>query len=108
MFQLKGKVAVVTGAGSGFGRAFARALADFGATVICAGRRVEALQATAATIAESRGRAFSLALDVTDTNSVEAFWHAVAREHGGEDAPKVGLVVGDQDPHGGIGHRRIV
>jgi gluconate 5-dehydrogenase len=82
MFQLKGKVAVVTGAGSGFGRAFARALADFGATVICAGRRLEALQATAATIAESGGRAFSLKLDVTDENSVEAFWQAVAREHG--------------------------
>ena len=82
IFQLDGKVAVVTGAGSGFGRAFARALADFGATVICAGRRVEPLQATAAAIAQAGGRAASLPLDVADESSAEAFWQAVAQQHG--------------------------
>ena len=82
IFKLDGKVAVVTGAGSGFGRAFARALADFGATVICAGRRLEALQETASTIAQSGGRATALQVDVTEDNSVDAFWHNVAASHG--------------------------
>lgn len=82
IFRLDGKVAVVTGAGSGFGRAFARALADFGAMVICAGRRLDALQETASIIAQAGGRAMALRLDVTDESSADAFWHNVAAHHG--------------------------
>lgn len=82
IFNLDGKVAVVTGAGTGFGRAFSRALADFGATVICAGRRVEKLRETVSTIAQAGGRAVPLQLDVTDEAAVNAFWQTVAADHG--------------------------
>jgi NAD(P)-dependent dehydrogenase (short-subunit alcohol dehydrogenase family) len=82
IFRLDGKLAVVTGAGSGFGRAFARGLADFGATVICAGRHVEALKETVSIIGKSNGRAVPVQLDVTDDASVEAFWHNVSAYHG--------------------------
>lgn len=84
IFRLDGKLAVVTGAGSGFGRAFARALAEFGATVICAGRRLDALHETVSLVTKSSGRAIALGLDVRDESSVDAFWRAVA-EHGRAD-----------------------
>jgi NAD(P)-dependent dehydrogenase (short-subunit alcohol dehydrogenase family) len=82
MFRLDGKMAVVTGAGSGFGRAFACGLADFGAKAICAGRRLEVLHETAAIIEKAGGRAVPLRLDVTNETSVDEFWHNVAAEHG--------------------------
>lgn len=82
IFRLEGRLAVITGAGSGFGRAFARGMADFGATVICAGRHLESVQETVSIIAKSNGRAMPLQLDVTDEASVEAFWHNVAANYG--------------------------
>ena len=82
IFRLDGKLAVVTGAGSGFGRAFARALAEFGATVICAGRRLDALHETVSLVPKSSGRAIALGLDVRDERSVDEFWHTVATQHG--------------------------
>jgi NAD(P)-dependent dehydrogenase (short-subunit alcohol dehydrogenase family) len=54
-FRLDGKVAVVTGASSGLGVAFATALADAGADLVLVGRRTERLEETGA-IVESRGR----------------------------------------------------
>ena len=85
IFRLDGKCAVVTGAGSGFGRAFALALAEFGASVICAGRRVDRLEQTVATIGQSGGRAAAVQLDVSDEASVESFWRTVAARHGRVD-----------------------
>lgn len=82
IFRLDGKTAVVTGAGSGFGRAFAHGLAEFGATVICAGRNPAPLEETVSMIAGSGGRAAALLLDVRDESSVEAFWRTLAAQHG--------------------------
>jgi NAD(P)-dependent dehydrogenase (short-subunit alcohol dehydrogenase family) len=56
-FRLDGKVAVVTGASSGLGVAFATALADAGADLVLVGRRTERLEKTGAVV-ESRGRGF--------------------------------------------------
>ena len=63
------KVALVTGGGSGIGRAVSEALAEDGFAVVLAGRRADRLQASAAAIGE---RAFALVMDVSDPHSVAA------------------------------------
>ncbi|SRR5579875_356873 len=64
-FGLHGKVAVVTGASSGLGVAFARGLAEAGADVVLGARRADGLAATEAVVRECGGRAVSLVTDVT-------------------------------------------
>ena len=69
---LQSQVAVVTGAGRGIGAAIAHALAGLGASVVLCGRTRSALESTAKTIAESRGRPEVVPCDVADLRSVEA------------------------------------
>lgn len=76
MAKLTGRVAWVTGAASGIGRATAGLFAAEGATVLCLDRDAEACRAAARGIAESGGRALALPLDVTD----EAGWAGAAAE----------------------------
>tara|TARA_B100000686_G_C16773562_1_gene966885 strand:+ start:894 stop:1652 length:759 start_codon:yes stop_codon:yes gene_type:complete len=66
-FSLKGKVALVTGASSGLGRAFAGFLANAGACVILGARRKDKCIDAAAEIGD---KAFAVELDVTDTSSI--------------------------------------
>ncbi|MDF1691672.1 MAG: SDR family NAD(P)-dependent oxidoreductase [Zhongshania sp.] len=70
MFSNQGKVALVTGSGSGMGVAFAHALAKSGAKVICAARRLDKVQQVADEINAAGGTAAALALDIGDTESV--------------------------------------
>ena len=77
-----GKIALVTGAGSGVGRATALALLNDGWTVVLAGRRAEPLRALAAD-AEARGHAaLPVPTDVTDPASVEALFGAIESSFG--------------------------
>lgn len=69
-FGLDGKLALVTGAGSGLGRQFATTLSSAGATVALAARRREKLDETAEMIRGNGGTAICLDLDVTDSTSV--------------------------------------
>ena len=71
LFRLDGHVAVVTGGGTGIGRAMALGLAEAGADVVIAGRRPEPLRAVAAEI-EARGRrALAVSTDVTISSELE-------------------------------------
>jgi NAD(P)-dependent dehydrogenase (short-subunit alcohol dehydrogenase family) len=74
-------VALVTGAGSGIGRAVARRLAGAGYVVALAGRRSDALEATLAEVRAQPG-AFAVPADVGDPRSVEALFDLVARRAG--------------------------
>jgi len=81
MFNLSGKVALVTGASRGIGRAIAARLADQGATVIAAARGDHANECVAELAARGRP-AEALSLDVTDPAAVEAAPGAIVARHG--------------------------
>ena len=82
MFSLKGKIALVTGAASGMGERFAHTLAEAGATVICAARRTDRIEAVAASIIKAGGKAIALPLDVGSTESVEAVFDQIEKAVG--------------------------
>ena len=80
--RLEGKVAMVTGAASGIGRATARTLAREGAAVMCADINTEGAQETADAIAADGGTAAIVQLDVTDEAAVKAALAATVEELG--------------------------
>ena len=69
---LAGKVALITGAGSGIGRGIAIGYAAAGASISCAGRTLATLQETVRTIEDQGGRAIAVRADVTDAAACEA------------------------------------
>ncbi|MBL0727600.1 SDR family oxidoreductase [Piscinibacter sp. HJYY11] len=83
--DLAGRVAVVTGASSGMGRATALLLALRGARVALLARRKGQLDELAAEITRQGGSALAIATDVTDAASVEAAAATVLREFGNAD-----------------------
>lgn len=85
MTRLAGRVAIVTGAAYGIGRAVAQRLAAEGAAVTVADRAADAGAATAAEIVAAGGRARFVACDVADMASVEAMVAATIEAFGGLD-----------------------
>ena len=79
------KIAIVTGAGSGIGKASALALLKDGWTVALAGRRADALEATIKEAGSDGERAMAVPTDVTDSASVKALFDAVVAAHGRVD-----------------------
>jgi gluconate 5-dehydrogenase len=82
LFDLTGKVALVTGGGSGLGNAIGRGLADAGATVILNGRRRDKLDEAVAVFSAAGLKAGAAAFDVTDSNGVNAGIAEAVAAHG--------------------------
>ena len=85
LFDVRGRVALVTGASSGLGDNFARRLAAEGAVVAAAARRTDRLQKLVAEIRAQGGRAEAFAMDVSDPASVEAGYAAIVKSLGAPD-----------------------
>jgi len=82
LFDLSGKVAIVTGGGSGIGRQMAHGLAEAGAELVLCARKVERCEEAAA---EMPTRALALPVDVTDEDSVGAMVGRAVHEFGRVD-----------------------
>lgn len=81
-FALDGQVAVVTGGGTGIGRGAALALAEYGADVVLAARRVEPLESTAKEVQAAGRRALSLPTDVTSAQQCQQLVDTTVAEFG--------------------------
>ena len=85
LFRLDGKVAIVTGASSGLGVAFAQALAEAGADVVLGARRVDRLEETAQLVRDAGRRVVAVATDVADPEQCQALVDAAMAELGRVD-----------------------
>ena len=81
MASLDGKIAWITGAGTGIGLAGAQALAKAGALVVMSGRRADVLEREAAQIRKSGGKAEAQALDVSDATAVKQAADGILKRH---------------------------
>jgi NAD(P)-dependent dehydrogenase (short-subunit alcohol dehydrogenase family) len=84
--DLENLIAVITGAGSGVGRAFAVALAEAGGTPVLVGRTPESLQETAELVVAAGGTSLILPADVTDEAAVSDVFTRATTMLGGIDA----------------------
>jgi NAD(P)-dependent dehydrogenase (short-subunit alcohol dehydrogenase family) len=82
MFNLTGRVALVTGASSGLGQQFARALADNGASVALVARRVDRLAAFKAELEKSGGKAIAIEADVNNSADMKRAFDEVEKAFG--------------------------
>jgi len=85
LFDLTGRVALVTGAYRGLGFSIARGLANAGATVVLNGRKPEELAKAAKAITDAGGKADVAVFDITDRAAIAAAVAAVILRHGGID-----------------------
>ena len=83
--SLEGKIALVTGASSGIGETVALALADSGASVVLAARRMERLESLAKKIEDKGGEVLAVRMDVSDRTSVKVAFDTVAEHLGVPD-----------------------
>ncbi|MGI9286683.1 MAG: SDR family NAD(P)-dependent oxidoreductase [Pseudomonadales bacterium] len=105
LFDLTGRVALVTGASSGFGEHFAKVLAENGAKVVVGARRLDRLEKLVEDIKSAGGEALAVAMDVTDGDIVSAAFDSaettlgvvdIVVNNAGVADPKKALVV-DED-----------
>ncbi|HXX04609.1 MAG TPA: SDR family NAD(P)-dependent oxidoreductase [Xanthobacteraceae bacterium] len=99
MGRLDGKVAVITGAASGIGRASAIAFAREGARIVIVDRNVDGLHATASTIANNGGNAETVIADASEEDEVKAFTDRALEKFGALDIMFANAgIIGGPDP----------
>jgi len=92
--QLSGKVAIVTGAGRGIGKAIAQAYARAGAAVCCAARTVAEIHATVQEIGAAGGQGLAVPTDVTQRAAVQQMVQTTVETFGGLDLLVINAGVG--------------
>ena len=98
LFDVSGRIALVTGASSGLGDNFSRLLASRGATIVAAARRTDRLAALVADIAKAGGKAHAVALDVADPASVSAALADIVQKVGAPDIVVNNAGIGEVGP----------
>ncbi|MEL6925955.1 MAG: SDR family NAD(P)-dependent oxidoreductase, partial [Bacteroidota bacterium] len=85
LFDLEGKVAIVTGASKGIGESIARGLAEFGARVVVSSRKQEAVDAVAAGFRDEGLEATGIACHVGDNDQLKKLVEQTVAKYGGVD-----------------------
>ena len=96
--SLEGKVAIVTGGGTGLGKAMSHAMARAGADIVVVARRIELIEETASEVREIGRRAMAIPTDVTNSQQVESMVERTISEFGKVDIliNNAGIVRGEQ------------
>ena len=85
LFDLSGKIALVTGASRGIGESIAKLLAHHGAHVIVSSRKIDGCQAVVDEITKAGGSAQAMACHIGEMEQIEAIFAAIAKQHGNLD-----------------------